>query len=89
MSDHIYTPNELRFDVGTDPDLGSYAFIIPIDPDSEEADRLGHHNVTGLPDCLGVEDMECTWSTAELTTDELKAELIAAGFTYEQMFSDE
>jgi hypothetical protein len=84
----IYTPDELLFDIGTDPDLGTYVYIVPIDPDSEDADNLGHHNVTGLPDYFDVEEMECTWSSPDKTEEELKTDLIAAGFTYEKILED-
>lgn len=52
---------------------------------SGEADNLGNHNVVGLPEYFDYEESECYWEIMEKDVDTVKADMIAAGFTYQKM----
>lgn len=56
-----------------------------ISDDSGDRDDLGNHNVNGLPSYFPDEASECYWELERTDLDVVKADMIAAGFTYQKM----
>ncbi|MCZ7862725.1 hypothetical protein O9X98_15225 [Agrobacterium salinitolerans] len=80
-------PADLTFDCkATESMLGKRRIVAVLlqtrDEDSPFADNLGKHNVSGLPGYFGNSAAECYWEVSGKTTDEVKVDLKAAGFTF-------
>lgn len=84
-------PSEITFDIKDGK--SAWDFKTPVvsiliatkDEDHEESDNLGRHNVDGLPASIGTEHSECSFEVRDKPLGEIKAEMIAAGFTYKKL----
>ena len=84
----LYSPDELSFGVMEDedgllPDGGTVLFILPKDEDSPYFDDLRAGHLRVHPDFIGVDDCENTWFIPKMQPDEVKAALVALGYTHD------
>lgn len=94
----VHSPEHMTFDVYFEPDacydlegneVAGLAAIFLNSKLIDGHDNLGYHNVTGLPVVFGenpVEESENVYfAYASESVEQVKEEMIKAGFTYEEM----
>jgi len=75
------TPAELSFAAWEGEDGETTLFILPKDEDHPCFDNLGGDLLQTCPDWIGIQDMENTWTIEGKTPEEVRAILIARGYT--------
>lgn len=75
------TPAELSFAAWEGEDGETTLFILPKDEDHPCFDNLGTDLLQTCPDWIGIQDMENTWTIEGKTPEEVRAILIARGYT--------
>lgn len=84
-------PKDIKFDVkNTKSEYDSKTpvvavFITTKDDNDDRADSLGRHNVKDLPKSLGNSVVSCLFEVKNGSLDEIKTEMLAAGFTYKKI----
>jgi hypothetical protein len=85
------SPSEIEFDIKKGKSAWDHKtpvvsiLIATKDEDHDDSDNLGRHNVSDLPKIIGTEHSECSFEVRDGDLDDIKAQMIAAGFTYKKM----